>query len=206
MKRVRTTWARGLAAGCVLGLLVVTGCNQQTASDAQEDSTPAAVAKRTGPSPSDVVSRFLDAMRTEKVDRAEKLLTDRAVAEMNRHNHQLSSLEFGKAKYVIGDFREEGDVAFVTCQWTDIDESTGRKRTDQIEFLLKHKADGWRIFGYACQPFEDWDSVVFSFEDFATLSIRAREVYEEGIRRRRGESSPTAVAQTPELDTTTRTE
>jgi hypothetical protein len=186
-----------LVATLSTGSLLVGGCQTKTETPTPTAETVAAPKV----SPPEVVSRFFELLKNGKAEAANKLLTSRAAQELKGHSQTLSPEDFGSPKYAIGSYSEDDGIAMVDCEWTGIDDSTGENRTATIQFLLRKEEGEWRLFGYECKPFDDWEPVVFSFEDFASMNLRQRIILDEAIKRRRGQGD--VVEQVAELPTDT---
>jgi hypothetical protein len=148
---------------------------------AQENRTPAPPAT----TPAEAVTNFLEAVRRGDDGQAEALLSEVARAKTREMDLAVAPPGSSTAKFNIGatEFPYEGaESAHVASTWSDVD-GGGYERTDEIVWILRKEAQGWRIAGMATKLFEDQPPLILNFEDPQDM-IRKQQAADEEIRRR----------------------
>lgn len=120
------------------------------------------------PSPTDVVSQFLDEVRRGGEDsRANDLLTERAQAELQRIGRSVQPIgspdagfQVTRAESVPGD---EGS-ALVHSVWCEPN-ADGTKSDFQVVWAVQQESAGWRISGLAMELEPDQAPVIIDFEN-----------------------------------------
>lgn len=184
------------AAVCCFGLLIGSvGCGQSggsggTAPQNTQTETPAAKsepvaaiapASTLGATPEKAVGEFLEAIRSGNEEVAAAMLTPMArqkTAEVNLAvappGKPTATFTVAKVEYVT----PAKDGAHVLSTWTDVD-LEGKKRTDEIIWVLRKETEGWRIVGQVMKVFPDREPLVLNFEDPADMTRKLQMVYEE---------------------------
>jgi hypothetical protein len=96
------------------------------------------------------------------------------------------------AKFRVGHVEVVDAQAQVHSEWTDLD-SDGLLHTDEIVWLVRRDAEGWRIVGMSTEVFADRDPVLLNFEEPEEM-LRQQQLAEEELARREHESSSAAPA------------
>lgn len=173
---------RRTAALLLAGLLVV-GCgspspdNQtaqngttgnSTAPNAAAGSAPVANPASNTPSPTDIVSQFLDQIRRGGEDSgAGTLLTTQAQSELKRIGQTIQPIgspdaayQVTRAQMVPGD----PNSALVHCIWTEPD-ADGSTQDFQVVWAVEREAAGWRISGLAMELEAGAEPMIIDFEN-----------------------------------------
>lgn len=182
MERMRIVWAMALLwAGMI-------GCG----GSGTGTGAASAPAETTGPDVA--VFKFLEAVRTGNDQAATGMLT--ALAQKKTTEMQLAVAPPGSptAAFEVGEFEMIGDNgAHVASKWTDLGDD-GKPHTDDIVWMLKRDAQGWRIAGMATKLFDDLPPLMLNFEDPEDM-IRQQQAAEQEFQRRKGQA--TSQAQKP---------
>jgi hypothetical protein len=135
-------------------------------------------------SPEEVVTEFLNAMKTGNDGVAAGLLTATAREETAKHSLAVQPPGSPTAKYEIsaGQLSEEDpNVAQVGCLWTEKD-AEGADHTEEVVWILrKVSEEGWRVFGMATQMPTRKAPVFFDFENPAEMTALMEEISQEMI-------------------------
>lgn len=131
-------------------------------------STPADLASAPTPSPTDVVSQFLDEVRRGgEGSRANDFLTERARAELGKIGQSVQPLGSPDAQYRVTRSQEvpgqQGSM-LVHCVWSEPSEN-GDKSDFQVVWAVQREPEGWRISGLAIEVDPNQDPVVLDFEN-----------------------------------------
>jgi hypothetical protein len=161
-------FAIGLAC---FGILSLVGCG--SGSPVAETSPPqatqrAAVATVSVPSPTDVVSQFLDEIRRGGADSsANSLLTAKAQAELKRIGQSIqpigspdAAFEVTRSEMIPGD----ETAALVHSLWTE-PSPVGSPTQLQVVWAVQRETAGWRISGLVMELDPNAEPVVFDFEN-----------------------------------------
>jgi hypothetical protein len=167
-----------LFGAVVLSLFGWTGCQRPAASTpAPETPTaaPAAAAATPAPqpiavpanaAPEQVVTVFLNALRTGDSPTTESLLTGRAREELAKHQMSVDVQSAPNATYQIRAATQLPDNpagAHVSSIWTEKFEDGDE--TYEIVWVLRHQPEGWRVAGMAMQLIPDQPAQFLNFEN-----------------------------------------
>ena len=164
----------------LLGLVTFIGCGSQSEPQAQKQPTGqsaqqpgAANISQSGPSPTDVVSQFLDEVRRGGEDsRANDLLTEKARVELRRIGQSIQPIGSPDARFVVT--RAEnipGDTssALVHSVWSEPN-GDGTNSDFQVVWAVQQEPVGWRISGLAMELDPNQDPVIMDFENSEMMS------------------------------------
>lgn len=174
---------RGLMiSAAILVGLGLAGCNGQTAgtpapaSPAQTAASPAAPAQAAPKSlpiavpataaPDQVVTVFLNALRTGDSPTTESLLTGKAREELEKHSMSVDVQSAPNANYEIRAAQVLADNpsgAHVTSVWTE--KFDDGDETYEIVWVLRHQPEGWRVAGMAMQLIPEQPPQFLNFEN-----------------------------------------
>jgi len=76
----------------------------------------------------------------------------------------------------------------VLSKWTDMDRS-GQPRTDEITWMLRREAEGWRVAGMAATVFEGEPPLLLDFEQ-PEETMRRLDLLSEEVQRRMAKEQP----------------
>lgn len=194
--RLHKSWMTGIA--CVA--LLIAGCGKSgdagsskatsdnAAGQAKSDATSAEAG------PGEVVSQFLEAVRTGSDEKAMSMLSPVARQKAAEGNRSPTPPPSDTAKFTIGDIEYVGkDGARVNSTWTDLDEN-GQPRSDRAIWVCRREAEGWRVAGVAAIVFEGEAPLLLNFEDPEEMAKKQEWLRDEIVRR----SKPEATTQKAE--------
>ncbi len=155
----------------VLSLALITGCGSGTpANEGQEADATAAngASAQVMPSPTDVVSLFLDEIRRGGQDSsAQSLLTQRAQAELSRIGHTVQPIGSPDARFDVTRAQPvpgEANAALVHSLWRE-PAADGTLQDYQVVWAVEKEAAGWRISGLAIEVAPNQPPQIVDFED-----------------------------------------
>jgi hypothetical protein len=183
----------------VLSLALVTGCGSGTPADEGQPSGDGAATGDSAsvvPSPTDIVSLFLDEVRRGGQDsRAQSLLTKRAQNELSRIGHTVQPIgspdarfEVTRAEAVPG----EPNAALVHSLWRE-PAGDGALQDFQVVWAVEKEAAGWRISGLAIEVSPNQPPQIVDFEDgnqMAKLLTNEQETTAEAAPPAQNTASP----------------
>jgi len=186
----------GVLTVLVFGVAGVVGCGKSETRAPAEQAPAAAPApapktgnaanktpRPAGDGPEVAVYDFMEAVRIGDDETAGKLLTPLARQKVAEHHMVVAPPGTDTARFDMGRTeRMEENLAKVAITWTDTDES-GKARSDEIVWLAKRVAEGWRISGVAAPVFDGEPPVLLNFEDPAEMLRKQQAVREEMKRR-----------------------
>ena len=142
-----------------------TGTNQHPPAPQISADTP----------PQDVVSKFLDSLRSGDETIAAFLLTDKAREETAKHDLVVSPPGTPTAQYEVGaiEFTDSQNGAYVTSLWTEPDQQ-GTDQAYEIIWVMRKQPEGWRIAGMATEIIPGQMPLFLNFEDPQDM-LRKRE-------------------------------
>lgn len=154
-----------------LGFLLIIGCGpgtQVAEKPPLAPQNPAAPSDKGVPSPTDVVSQFLDEVRRGGEDsRANELLTQRARAELQRIGRSVQPIgspdagfQVTRAESVPG----EANSALVHSVWSEPNPD-GTRSDFQVVWAVQQEPAGWRISGLAMELEPGQTPMVIDFEN-----------------------------------------
>ncbi|MGQ9503697.1 MAG: hypothetical protein ACUVQG_09285 [Thermogutta sp.] len=157
--------------------------NMASGSSDQAQDPQAALQSSTA-DPISAVRVFLEAVRTGDDDKVVSLFSDQARKQAGQLNRQFAPVGSDTARYEVFEDVEylAPDGARVRSHWTDLD-SRGQPRTDEITWMLRKEANGWRIAGMAAVIFEGEPPLLLDFENMQE-TLRKVELVSEEIERR----------------------
>lgn len=195
-------------AFCVL-IPVLAGCNsgssqeqpkggEQPAASNSSQNLPqvsqSELQKVTG-DPVSAVKVFLEAVRTGDDERVVALFSEEARKQAGQLNRQFAPVGSDTARYEVFEDVQylAPDGARVRTHWTDLD-SRGQPRTDEITWMLRKEANGWRVAGMATVIFEGEPPLLLDFENMQE-TLRKVEMLSEEIERRQEAAQKVAAKQ-----------
>jgi hypothetical protein len=155
-----------------------TSASPQVAANPQAQGQPRVVTQPisvpTSASPDQVVTVFLNALRSGDSPTTESLLTARARQELAKHSLSVDVQPAENALYQVrpADILADQSGAHVKSIWTE--KFDDGDETYEIVWLLRRQADGWRVAGMAMQLIPGQDMQVLNFEDPADM-LRKKE-------------------------------
>lgn len=196
------TWCRVISQVCALCLFFpgLIGCGggqsahqvptgeqaaKNTASGSSDQAQdPQAALRSSTTDPISAVRVFLEAVRTGDDDKVVSLFSDEARKQAGQLNRQFAPVGSDTARYEVFEDVEylAPDGARVRSHWTDLD-SRGQPRTDEITWMLRKEANGWRIAGMATVIFEGEPPLLLDFENMEE-TLRKVELLSEEIEQR----------------------
>lgn len=161
---------------CAFLLTALVGCagseSPSPATQAPSSATGSATeqpAAGTAPdtsTPERAVAVFLDAVRRGDDQVASSMFTPLAREKTAELDIQVAPRGSDTAKFDVGEVQyldEAQTGARVKSAWTDLDPE-GKPRTDDIVWMLRRAADGWRVAGMAAVVFDGEDPLLLDFE------------------------------------------
>jgi len=155
-----------------------TGAPKQMAANAQAQGQPRIatqpIAVPAAAAPDQVVTVFLNALRSGDSPTTESLLTTRARQELAKQSLSVDVQPAENAIYQVrpADILADQSGAHVKSIWTE--KFDDGDETYEIVWLLRRQADGWRVAGMAMQLVPGQDMQVLNFEDPADM-LRKKE-------------------------------
>jgi hypothetical protein len=159
---------RCCSVGMLLGLMGIVGCSGKTAPNApssassvQSAATGATVAGQNGPqpqpiavptdaSPDQVVTVFLNALRSGDSPTTESLLTSKARQELAKHSLSVDVQSAPNASYQVRAAEIlDANGAHVKSVWTE--KFDDGDETYEIVWALRRQPEGWRLAGMAME-------------------------------------------------------
>lgn len=191
-------WIPGIA----LLAAFVAGCGKPSASNDSGTPTSMAEAGNHAPSakaeeggPAEAVARFLEAVRTGNDEVAAQMFTPLARKRTAEMDIQIAPRGSDTARFEVGQVEPVGDSgARVASKWTDLDKN-GQPRTDEIVWMVRREAEGWRVAGMAATVFEGEPPLLLDFEQ-PQETMRRLELLRQEVKRRMAANSQ--EAQTPQ--------
>ena len=171
----------------------VAGCGGSDESDATSTADEAAsqpgeaengrLASTESIGPAGAVSKFLDAVRRGDDEAAATMFTPLAREKAAEMNIQVAPRGSDTARFQVGqgEYMKQ-DLARVQSKWTDLDQE-GALRTDEMAWVLRRQAEGWRVAGMAATVFEGEPPLLLDFEN-PQETLRKLDLLREEIRRR----------------------
>lgn len=183
---------RCLTIGTLLAVAIgLAGCSSKKSVDSANTGAAAPVAAKpqaqgqprivTQPiavpataAPDQVVTVFLNALRSGDSPTTESLLTTRARQELAKHSLSVDVQPAENALYQVrpADILADQSGAHVKSVWTE--KFDDGDETYEIVWLLRRQAEGWRVAGMAMQLIPGQDMQVLNFEDPADM-LRKKE-------------------------------
>lgn len=176
---------------------VVAGCGRSDEGGATTQEAGPAAAGQTAPAPgpADTVFQFLEAVRTGDDEKAAQMFTPLARERVAALNIQIAPQGSDTARFEVRDVAlMPGQRASVAAIWTDLG-SDGMPRTDDMTWMVRQVAEGWRVAGMATMVFEGEPPLLLDFEN-PEETLHKLDLLREEIRRRA--EMGTQQAQQPE--------
>ena len=187
-------------AGTIL-ILIAVGCGQSAGPPANiaGNAAPGNVA---GDGPDKAVAEFLEAVRTGNDQKAASMLTPLARQKTTEVDMVVAPPGSPTAKFQVGEVEyvtPEKDGAHVWCRWTDVIDDQGHTRTDDLIWVLRKEAEGWRVAGMVTRVFPDRPPMVLNFEDPQDM-LRKQQMLQEEMEKGKENSAsqPQKEAALPE--------
>jgi hypothetical protein len=166
----------------LIGGLSLLGCKGQTASapadGATETAAPAAttatlaqpatqpIAVPAAAAPDQVITVFLNALRTGDSPTTESLLTAKAREELTKHSMSVDVQSAPNAIYEIRAAQilaDNSGGAHVSSLWTE--KFDNGDETYEIVWVLRHQPEGWRVAGMMMQLLPEQQAQFLNFEN-----------------------------------------
>jgi len=128
--------------------------------------------------PEEVVTEFLNAMKTGNDGVAAGLLTALARTETAKHDLAVQPPGSTTAEYEVtaGEIAaDDPALAQVGCVWIERDDA-GAEHSEEAVWFLRKQPEGWRVCGMALQIPTREEPLVFDFEDGAAMIALIEEV------------------------------
>ena len=196
---------RGFLALVMCGGIGLVGCGgsktpapaagQPQQAAAQAASTTAAPMKPAVQVPADaapdqVVTIFLDALKTGDTATKASLLTAKALAETTKHEFEVNPQSAPNAQYEVhpAQFLEDNpNGAHVKSVWTESFEDG--QVTYEVVWVLRRETPGWRIAGMAIELVPNQPPAFLNFEDPADMAAK----YNEAVAAQQEPAAETAA-------------
>lgn len=175
----------------VLLVLVVAGCSQPSGPAANAPASGSVA----GDTPEKAVTEFLEAVRTGNDQKAALMLTPLARQKTAEVDMVVAPPGSPTAKFQVGEVEyvtPEKDGAHVWCRWTDATDDQGHTRTDDLIWVLRKEAEGWRVAGMVTRVFPDRPPLVLNFEDPQDM-LRKQELLQEEMEKGHQEGTPPPI-------------
>jgi len=169
-------WKRWMLLSAFLSVAGL-GCGSPTDNDsptAQGNTQQnAATASAQLEPPAAAVAEFLQAVRVGDDAKAASMFTPAARTQVAQLGYQVAPKKSDTATFDIGEVQYlEGGGARVVATWTDF----GRK--DEMLWMLRSGAEGWRIAGMAATVFPNEPPLLLDFENLAEAMNKIRMLRE----------------------------
>lgn len=163
--------ARIVTLSATLAFLVCLGCGQS--GDVAQTTTLANTTAAASPSPTDIVSQFLDEVRRGGADSAAgSLLTVRAQQVLKEIGRTVQPLGSPDAKFEVtrGEpVPDDENAVLVHSIWTEPNED-GTKSQFQVVWAVQNESAGWRISGLAMELQPGAAPEIIDFENGALMA------------------------------------
>jgi hypothetical protein len=178
---------RNLPLVLVLAGAGLLGCNKSSPSAPTVDLNPVppgpgsavVTAPRDVPTeatPDQVVTVFLDAMRSGDAPTVETLLTVKAREETRRHQMPVEPMAAPNAQFQVAAAQYlpmNPDGAHVQAQWIESDGMMNHTHT--VIWVLRRQTEGWRVAGFAIELVAGQGPQFLNFEDPADMMKKYKE-------------------------------
>jgi len=182
---------------------LLTGCGASKSAD-QQASAPTAAPEQPqlapsprpqGDGPDVAVYDFLEAVRKGNDSLASQMLTPLARQKVAEQHMVVAPPGTDTARFEVGATEKLAeDAARVTIKWIDLDENN-KPRADDVIWMVRKVAEGWRIAGAAVPVFPGEAPMVLNFEDPEDMVRKQKAVRDE--MRRRSEQAVSQSQQQP---------
>jgi hypothetical protein len=149
--------------------------------------------------PEVVVKEFLAALKSGNDGVTAGLLTEIARTETAKHNLAVQPPGTPNAQYEVTAAavdQVDPNLAQVACLWTEQDEQ-GKPQTDEVIWVLKKGAEGWRVCGMAMRVVTRTEPVLFNFENPPDMLQLSDEIAVEMEKLAKNSSAEVAPAEAP---------
>jgi hypothetical protein len=165
----------------------------ESTADAASNSTPGTTAGKSATAepagPGEALTAFLEAVRTGNDETATKMFTPLARQKASELGIQVAPRGSDTARFEVGKVEMVGqDGARVVSKWTDLDK-TGQPRSDDITWMLRREAEGWRVAGMAATVFKGEAPLLLDFEQ-PEETMRRLDLLREEVQRRTAKNDP----------------
>jgi hypothetical protein len=171
-----------LISAVLIGSLSLLGCKGQTASAPAGGTTETAATAATtatlaqpvtqpiavpaAAAPDQVITVFLNALRTGDSPTTESLLTAKAREELTKHSMSVDVQSAPNAIYEIRAAQilaDNSGGAHVSSVWTE--KFDNGDETYEIVWVLRHQPEGWRVAGMMMQLLPEQQAQFLNFEN-----------------------------------------
>jgi hypothetical protein len=146
---------------------------QQGQQQAAAPTQPIAVPSNA--TPDQVVTVFLNAMRSGDSPTTESLLTGKAREELAKHSLSVDVQSAPNATYQVhrAEMLQDASGSHVRSVWTE--RFTDGDETYEIVWALRHQQEGWRVAGMAMELLPGQPIQFLNFEDPADMLHKKEE-------------------------------
>ena len=179
-------WQKYSIVWSAIAIIAVVGCGKsQQPGTGEASRMPGARSQQAAQleGPAAAVFEFLNAVRSGNDDKVAQMLTVAARENTAKLNMVVAPPGSDTAEFIVGSVQYlSQDGARVASTWSDLDENSNRK-TDEVLWMLRREASGWRIAGVATPVFEGEPPLLLNFEDPEDMIRKQKWVRQEAIRR-----------------------
>jgi len=179
-------WQKYLIVWSAVAIVAVVGCGKSQQPGAGEASRmPCAQSQQAAQieGPAAAVFEFLEAVRSGDDKNVAQMLTVAAREKTAKLNMVVAPPGSDTAEFTVGGVQYlSHHGARVASTWSDLDENSNRK-TDEVIWMLRREASGWRIAGVATPVFEGEPPLLLNFEDPEEMIRKQKWVRQEATRR-----------------------
>ena len=189
---------------CLLALTAFSaGCGggaatEQASTATSDEAASDSASDRSGPAYA--VYEFLEAVRTGNDDAASSMFTALARQKLEEMDLEVAPQGSDTARFDIEtdsiEYLAEGQGARVKSVWIDLG-ADGQSESQEITWMLRHEAEGWRIAGMGAKVFDDAPPLYLDFEDVEDILYKQRKLQEELVRRARAQDLQATGPQDP---------
>ncbi len=177
-------------------ILIAAGCSPagQTSNNGAS-SSPVNTAQDT---PDRAVFDFLEAVRTGNDKQAEAMLTPVARQKTSEMQMVVAPPGSPTARFKVKGVEyvtPEKDGAHVLSTWTDVADDQGHTRSDDIIWVLRHEAEGWRIAGMVTKVYADQPPLILNFEDPEDMMRKQQLLHGEAASGSQEQTQPSGEPQ-----------
>ena len=166
MERFAPNTRNSIPGFIFLGFFVCLGCGSE--SNVAQNAEAAPVATAEIPSPTDIVSQFLDEVRRGGDDsRANDLLTMQAQQELARIGQSIQPIGSPAARFDVTRAESvpgEENSALVHSVWSEPNQD-GTTNQFQVVWAVQKESQGWRISGLAMEIDPNQAPMIIDFEN-----------------------------------------
>ena len=183
---MRRIFVTGVLTSC---LAAFSGCSK---SDTPVAEAPAAPAPAPVVPPQQVVTEFLEAVRTGNDKTAESMLTKLAREKTKQMELMVAPPGSPTAQFEVGavEVAEQNQLAYVESRWTDVG-AGGKPEVNEFVWALRMDGGQWRIGGVATQPYPNMAFLQLDFENPEDM-IKQTQLAEQEFQRLQNQAGATA--------------